>query len=250
MKMNDAVQAKLREIVIRYGVSVIDEPLRCQGLLNDLCPSSRREINSLILVLKAGVPVDLLKAGKNTPRQALCTRLSRQVTDNIGLSEDVARWAVESWARAVDALPPGVQARRQAPAALPAKSTRPIKPIKPIKPGRLPQQARPQQPVPGAATRPAKAMIGSRLSLPAIADTVQHPVVLTSLAIFIISGLYLVVLSRLYGGFALAIVVLAASGGVAAISSFVNYPRIRTRNMPVAGAPPPPPPVAAPKGQP
>jgi hypothetical protein len=113
MRMNDAVQAKLKEIVVRYGVSVIDDPLRCQGLLNDLCPSSRREISSLILVLKEGVPTDLMKAGKNTPRQALAARLSRQVADNVGLSEDVARWAVESWARAIESLPPAVQARHQ-----------------------------------------------------------------------------------------------------------------------------------------
>jgi hypothetical protein len=245
MRMNDAVQAKLKEIVVRYGVSVIDDPLRCQGLLNDLCPSSRREISSLILVLKEGVPTDLMKAGKNTPRQALAARLSRQVADNVGLSEDVARWAVESWARAIESLPPAVQARHQANAAARAKSAPPIKPIKPAK---LPKPT----PVPVAVTTPARAGTGMKVNLKTLSDAIQHPVVLTSLAVFIVSGLYLLLLSQLYGGLITAVVVVVASGGVAVISSIVIYRRIRIRNAPGAGLSPPQvrAATAAPKGPP
>jgi hypothetical protein len=224
--MNDAVQAKLREIVINYGMSVIDDPLRCQGLLNDLCPTSRREVTSLILTLRDGVAIELIKAGKNTPRQALTTRLIRQVTSNIGLSEDVARWAVESWARAVDALPPGVRARQQTPVATP---TKPISPIKPTRPGRL-AQGRKTPSV--AVTKPAKPAVNHTIRTRAISDTIQHPSVLISMAVVIVSGLYLIFLSRLYGGILLSTLIMSISAVVALGSFFSIYPRMLRRGGP------------------
>lgn len=227
MKMNNAVQAKLREIVARYGSSVIDDPLRCQGLLNDLCPASRREVTSLILVLKEGVPWELVKAGKNAPRHVILTRLAKQVSDNIGLSEDVARWAVESWARAVESLPPAAVAKHQSPALAQAKSPNPIKPVRPailrrpVQPKKPPPVPRVAQP---AVTMPGK-QAGQSLTPRKLSDAVQHPLVLIPLAICVVAALYLVFLSALSGGGTAAIAVLTASGIVAVVSFVLLYTR-------------------------
>ena len=223
--MNATVQTKLRQIVAQYGISVIDDPLRCQGLLNDLCPMCKREVNSLILVLKEGIPNELIKAGRSTPRKALASRLIRQVVDNHGLSEDVARWAVESWSRAVDSLDPAAVAKARAAA---------------------PKVARVATPVPAVANAPAKTKTirPATISWKAVSDTVQHQAVLLPVALFVVSGVYLLLLSSVYGGRAAATVLVVLSGSAAIVAFVIYYPRMRRNNSPpakaVAQAPAPP----------
>jgi hypothetical protein len=222
--MNATVQTKLRQIVAQYGISVIDDPLRCQGLLNDLCPMCKREVNSLILVLKEGVPLELIKAGGSTPRKAVASRLIRQIVDNHGLSEDVARWAVESWSRAVDSLDPAEIAKARA--AVP--------------------KVRVATPAPVVAKAPAKtkAIKPSTTGWKTLSDTIQHQAVLLPVALFVVSGVYLLLLSPVYGAKAVATVLVILSGSVAIISFVVWYPRMRRKNNPVAKAaaqPPAPP---------
>ncbi len=225
--MNATVQTTLRRIVAQYGMTVIDDPLRCQGLLNDMCPMSKREVNSLVLVLKEGVPIELIRAGRSAPRQAVASRLVRQVVDNIGLSEDVARWAVESWSRAVDSLDPAVAAKVRASAP---KATRTPAP----------------SPAAVAKTPPkTKAIKPPLVNWKAVSDTVQQPAVLLPVAVVVVSAMYLLLLSSIYGGQVAVVVILAVSGGVALAAFAFYYPRIRKQNIPSAkspSAPPPPPP--------
>jgi len=201
--MNATVQTKLKQIVAQYGMSVIDEPLRCQGLLNDLCPTSKREVSSLILVLKEGIPLELMKSSRNAPRQAVVSRLVRQVTDNIGLSEDVARWAVESWSRALDSMDPAAYAKAL---ATPSKLARVATPAAPVakkaavlKPPTLP-----------------------KINWKIVSDTLQHPAVLLPMSLCAVSAVYLLFLSSLYGGVVAAVVLLMASGGLT-IGLFISY---------------------------
>jgi hypothetical protein len=243
MKMNDSVQAKLKEIVARYGVSVVDDPLRCQGLLNDLCPSSRKEVTSLILVLKEGVPWELLKAGKNAPRQAVHTRLVRQVMGNIGLSEDVARWAVQSWAIAVETLPPTVQARHMAPAA---PQTNPQNPIKPIKPTRTAAALRARASLTLAGKPPKAPGVSPKLLL----DIIQRPIVLGSFAVSVVAVLYLLILSEDYGGTLPSALVLIVSGATGVASFLFLSLRRKAAGAPAGPAPKTPPATPSPKATP
>ena len=98
--MNDTPRQKLVEIVARHGVSVIENPRRCEGLLRDYCAGFRREISVLTMALEERVPLDLL-AAKSTPREVLLGRLTQRLCDNLALSEQAARWAVNSWAFAM-----------------------------------------------------------------------------------------------------------------------------------------------------
>ncbi len=96
--MNDLPRRKLFEIVAKHGASVIENPRRCEGLLRDYCGRFRREVSVLTMAVEERVPLDLLAAAKNTPRQVLLGRLSQRLCDNLALSETAARWAVNSWA--------------------------------------------------------------------------------------------------------------------------------------------------------
>jgi hypothetical protein len=102
--MNDLPRQKLKEIIIQYGRSLYDEPQRCEGLLRDLCGQYQKEIAVLVGALKERVPADLLASQNSTPPVVFLARLTKKLQDNLGLAEEAARWAVESWALALGVI--------------------------------------------------------------------------------------------------------------------------------------------------
>jgi hypothetical protein len=102
--MNDLPRQKLKEIIIQYGRSLCDEPQRCEGLLRDLCGQYQKEIAVLVGALKERVPADLLASQNSTPAVVFLARLTKKLQDNLGLAEEAARWAVESWALALGVI--------------------------------------------------------------------------------------------------------------------------------------------------
>ncbi len=107
--MNDMARRKLGEIVSRYGTSVCDEPRRVQGLLADLCPDLKRETHALVAALERGTAGELLRSSP-APWPATLGRLVRRLTDETAMSEEAARWAVESWAAALNVAPAAASA--------------------------------------------------------------------------------------------------------------------------------------------
>src|SRR5436309_1688850 len=99
--MNDLPRQKLRELIGTYGRELCDDPRRCRALLSDYCPRDRREISVLIGAQEEGVPADLLRSSAGLPWEALRSRLTRRLVDGRGLSEEAARWAVETWGLAL-----------------------------------------------------------------------------------------------------------------------------------------------------
>ncbi|NCQ83899.1 MAG: hypothetical protein GPJ00_05005 [Microcystis aeruginosa W13-18] len=102
--MNDLPREKLKQIIIQYGRSLCDEPQRCEGLLRDLCGQYQKEIAVLVGALKERVPADLLASQNSTPAVVFLARLTKKLQDNLGLAEEAARWAVESWALALGVI--------------------------------------------------------------------------------------------------------------------------------------------------
>lgn len=100
--MNNQPRQKLRELIVEYGRSLCDDPRRCQALLKDYCGQYKREIFALISAQKNRVADDLLKAPANIPESIIIGRLKKRLEDDLGLAADVAQWAVESWAQALD----------------------------------------------------------------------------------------------------------------------------------------------------
>lgn len=103
--MKDIVRLKLIEIVTQYGQIVIENPRKVEGLLRDFCGDHKREIHGLMDAMRERVPLDLRAAGRGTPAAILLANLTRRLLDSRPMAEDMAHWAVESWAIALGVIP-------------------------------------------------------------------------------------------------------------------------------------------------
>src|SRR5882757_9856074 len=95
----------LIEIVAKYGEPLLASPLRSEGLLKDYCGEFRREIFVLVSCLRVGV-VDQLRRQGGPSVKLVCARLALKLEQNLAISSDVAKWAMESWAIALGLLNP------------------------------------------------------------------------------------------------------------------------------------------------
>ena len=93
----ELVRQKLREVIAAYGRSAFEEARRCEAILRDCCPTAPREVFLLVSALRENVAEELVRHEASMPEAALAARLTRRLSDHLGLSEDSARWAVESW---------------------------------------------------------------------------------------------------------------------------------------------------------
>ena len=103
--MNELPRQKLKEIIIQHGHALCDDPKRCEAFLRDYCGEYEREIFILISALKQGIVKDLLNSN-NIPIELLLGRLTKQMQNNLGLTEEAARYGVESWAVVLDKMTP------------------------------------------------------------------------------------------------------------------------------------------------
>jgi len=109
--MHDLPRRTLCDLIAKYGPDLHADVRRTEALLRDLCGAYPREIFVLIHAQKQQVAAELLNAPRWIPQTALTSRLARRLVDNLGLAEDVASWAVETWAVALNpkakSSPPG-----------------------------------------------------------------------------------------------------------------------------------------------
>src|SRR5438445_4581423 len=103
--MNDLPRQKLCELIAKYGESLCDEPLRCEGLLRDLCPKDRGTVNLLVNALREGVATELRNHSVSVPIELTLSRLTKRLQEHLMLSQEVSRWAVETWALALGKTP-------------------------------------------------------------------------------------------------------------------------------------------------
>src|SRR5262249_4985436 len=97
--MGDSVRDKLAKLIGRFGQELVDDPKRCEGLLRDVCGQDhRREVFVLASALREGVGTELRQPHAGTPVEVVLARLETRLHDHLGLAEDLARWAVQSWA--------------------------------------------------------------------------------------------------------------------------------------------------------
>ncbi len=95
--MNDYPRRKLKELIAEYGSSLADDPVKCKGFLLDYCGKWPKEINVLHMALTAGIVQKLIEPHSQVPIKVLIARHTNTLISQHGLSEEVARWAVESW---------------------------------------------------------------------------------------------------------------------------------------------------------
>ena len=103
--MSALPREKLAELIVRYGPELASDARRCENLLKDFCPNPspahKREISVLVGAVKEAIPLEMLGSTAATTKFVLLSRLSVKLHENQGVTESLARWAVESWALAL-----------------------------------------------------------------------------------------------------------------------------------------------------
>jgi hypothetical protein len=105
VSLGEAARIKLREAVAAYGRGAFEEPRRCEAILRDYCPMAQKEVFLLVSALRENVAAELGAGAVSIPESALIAKLTRRMSDNLGLSEEAALWAVESWRYALEDNP-------------------------------------------------------------------------------------------------------------------------------------------------
>ncbi len=96
--MAEDVRQVLARIVREYGTSITEDARRCESLLRDLCPESRREVFVLSSAIRERVPAELLGLHTSVPYPVLASRLAERLEHNLSLTAAAAEWAVDTWA--------------------------------------------------------------------------------------------------------------------------------------------------------
>jgi WD40 repeat protein len=99
--MTEVLRRKLCDIVAAHGPAVADDPRRCAELLRQAAPEEGDGVEALLRALEARVPARLALLTEPLALAPLTSGLVRRLMDEQGLSEEAARWAVESWAVAL-----------------------------------------------------------------------------------------------------------------------------------------------------
>jgi hypothetical protein len=111
-EVSEVARLRLREAIAIYGRAAFEEPRRCEAILRDCCPNAPREVFLLVSALRENVAEELTADQASVPSEALVASLTRRLADHLGLSEDSARWAVESWRYGLEDNP-GLRAGRE-----------------------------------------------------------------------------------------------------------------------------------------
>ncbi len=102
--MNAIVRHQLHALLTEHGHALCDEPKRCDAYLRERCPHARREVNLLMGALLEHVPTELLTISATVPHEIRLAELAQHLQARLGISDDLARWAVESWAVALELI--------------------------------------------------------------------------------------------------------------------------------------------------
>ncbi len=102
--LNDYPRQQLSVLITRFGREVCTDSRRCEAILRDLCPHFKRETHLLVAAIKEQVVADLLLSNPMLPHALQIQQLAQRLHDNLGISENFALWAVESWALAFEMI--------------------------------------------------------------------------------------------------------------------------------------------------
>ena len=94
--------AGLCSIMNKSGNSILEEPLKVEAELNDLCDGEyKKERDVLIIALKDTIPQELLKSQHKVTLGNTSKRLRKRLVENHKIPENLAQWAIETWKKAL-----------------------------------------------------------------------------------------------------------------------------------------------------
>ncbi len=99
--MNEKPRQTLCDLLRSHGVSLSHDRARCSGLLRDHCGTFKAETTVLLAAMEEGVPASLTGQSGNFAPEIIISQLVKKMQTDRHLTEEAARWAVESWALAL-----------------------------------------------------------------------------------------------------------------------------------------------------
>ncbi len=130
--------AILHTIVQKHGIDILENRARLFALLRDYAPGDLRGVQVLMIAFDTGAPARLCSLPR-PPSEAERSDEAAKLVDAYGSSPDLARSAVEIWARFAAGL-------RDRPPAAACVQTLPVRPLP------LPAAPTGVQPLPGPST--------------------------------------------------------------------------------------------------
>jgi hypothetical protein len=100
--MSELVKSALERVINTYGISLCSEPARLKGLLYDLCPTHRKEIDAVLLVVQEGLLFELKRGGTDKLR---LKSLAARLYNTRGIDKTLALWALRVWTEALGLAP-------------------------------------------------------------------------------------------------------------------------------------------------
>ena len=100
--MNEIPRKTLRRIIHEYGEELCNDPKRCEAFLMDLSAPYKKEIFILISTLRAKIPQEIMRSPLTIFPPSVWDGWTRRLQQNLALSKEAARWAVESWGFALN----------------------------------------------------------------------------------------------------------------------------------------------------
>ena len=95
--------ASLCAVINMHGRPILEEPDKVATLLEEMSHGDyQKERNALIIALKDNIPQELLKHQKGYTWVSTSTRLKKQLKENHGMTDNLARWVIETWAKALE----------------------------------------------------------------------------------------------------------------------------------------------------
>jgi hypothetical protein len=104
MDMNQQVRQKLIELFAKDDQELLANYRKLSGLLFDHCPTDRKEIRAILTAFEEHIPQELIKVRNEPSKEMMVTRLTQKLLEASPMSDEAARWAVESWALALRLL--------------------------------------------------------------------------------------------------------------------------------------------------
>ncbi|WP_211271744.1 hypothetical protein, partial [Caryophanon latum] len=99
--MNEHIQLILKDLVSQYGQQLCTNSRQLKALLLDLCGTNRLEINLLLYAVQENVVIVLLDDDSEVT-WVMTNKLIKKLQNNCGISEEYAKWSIETWAKALE----------------------------------------------------------------------------------------------------------------------------------------------------
>jgi IPT/TIG domain len=97
-----STQENLVNLLHDKGLACIKDPQQCKALLKDYLTGNPLGSNLIVTALDERIPQALLDSAGDIHFSLTVDRLCKRLTENRGVSEYLAQWAVESWAAALE----------------------------------------------------------------------------------------------------------------------------------------------------